>query len=265
MRGGACLAHSPACALPFDSYVKVFCGPQLYGQTPVKKKNVHPRWSGCAYRCLIKQLRSTEIRLEVWDWDLVGDHSFLGQATFPLGDLLALQARATAREEPLVVPLRGHPQCRSLLLCRAVEDCGCLTWYCLGGVTAATLKICVELQAPIASIEAADDPALVIKRWEDQLVGDAQDKPAVMAIQALYRAAITHCKLTAAKQHMVAILEEKFELFNSQAAASVATNMKRAGGGSAATQDDGPRVAAFTRCAMLAWCGHGMVPDPPLL
>lgn len=86
-----------------------------------------------------------------------------------------------------------------------------------------------------------------------------------MAIQALYRAAITHCKLTAAKQHMVAILEEKFELFNSQAAASVATNMKRAGGGSAATQDDGPRVAAFTRCAMLAWCSRGIVPDPSLL
>lgn len=72
------------------SYVKVFVGEQLYGQTPVKRKDVHPRWSNCSYKCLVRNLRTTEVRLEVRGhatacryrvpcaWHLrVADHSLL--------------------------------------------------------------------------------------------------------------------------------------------------------------------------------------------
>jgi len=50
---------------------------------------------------------SASVSSQVWDWVLVGEHTFLGLAAFDLGELLGMQTRASAREEPLVVPLRG--------------------------------------------------------------------------------------------------------------------------------------------------------------
>lgn len=103
----------------------------------------------------------------------------------------------------------------------------------------------MTLEPPILSIEAADDPALVIKRWEEKLVGDALDKPVVLAVQALYREAIQHCKLTPSKHHMIGVLEDRFAAFNAQPlVVSVKTRQSRL---SIASKDVGPRVAAFTK------------------
>lgn len=141
-----------------DPYVRIFCEQQLQGQTSVVKETLHPKWSHAQYDFVLKNLPTAEVQVEVYDWDLLGDDDFLGQATVPVADLVRLAGK-------------GKPHSFRMLGQECSIDLSC------------TLK-------PPLALEAADDPCAFIRMWEDKLATSVASEALVLAVDVLYKEGI---------------------------------------------------------------------------
>lgn len=87
---------------------------------------------------------------------------------------------------------------------------------------------------------------MVLQKWENLVAGDKHDRATVLAVQALYKAAIEHCKGSPSRDELCGTLQVRLEAFNAQpAVASVMARTRSRVSGSDAQV--GPRVKAFTR------------------
>ncbi len=69
----------------------------MQGQTKTKRQTLNPEWDPDeVFEFPVRNIQATDIRVEVWDWDMMGESEFSGQVTIPIRDVLCQAVRSTA-------------------------------------------------------------------------------------------------------------------------------------------------------------------------
>lgn len=177
-----------------DTFVRVFCEEQLRGQTQVRRGTVNPTWADATFPFHVRDLATSELRIEVWRHDQWSDNAFLGQLTIPL-------AAVAKHECDAAKPGAGSGE----------------RFYSLTSDAKAGLVLSTKLTPP-ASLEASDNPMTIVKAWESNV----DENPCAVnayAVLLLYKVALAICEAPAAgpKSEYVAQLKRNLRLFLARA------------------------------------------------
>ncbi len=64
------------------------CVDAVQGQTRVAPQTLNPVWDSEVFDFCVRNVANSEIRVEVWDWDRVGESDYLGHTVIPVGEML---------------------------------------------------------------------------------------------------------------------------------------------------------------------------------
>jgi hypothetical protein len=103
----------------------------VQGQTKTKRQTLNPEWDPDeVFEFPVRNIQATDIRVEVWDWDMMGESEFSGQVTIPIRDVLCQAVRSTAWASNETVCVGGGAWRRwGVQVWVSGHGCGCWCGY----------------------------------------------------------------------------------------------------------------------------------------